>query len=73
MEMMRPYFCSRMAIEAARVQKKVPSRCTASTASHSSFVMLKIMRSRRMPATFTRMSMRPQIFTTCSTISVACL
>jgi hypothetical protein len=73
MLMMRPAFCSRIAIEAARVQKKVPSRCTASTASHSSLLMLKIMRSRRMPATFTRMSIRPHALTACSTISVACL
>jgi hypothetical protein len=42
-----------------RVQLKVPFRWTAMTASHSSSLMLKSMRSRRMPALFTRMSIDP--------------
>ena len=41
------------------------------TASHSASVMLKIIRSRRMPATLTRMSMRPKVPTACSTIAAA--
>ena len=60
-----------MCREAARVQLKVPFRWTAMTASHSASVMLKIIRSRRMPATLTRMSIRPKVRTTCSTIWVA--
>ena len=47
------------------MQLNVPLRCTAITASHSSSVMLKIMRSRRMPATLTTMSIRPKASTTC--------
>ena len=54
------------------MELNVPLRWTAMTASHSASVMLKIMRSRRMPATFTRMSMRPHALTTCSTIAVPC-
>ena len=38
------------------------------TASHSSSVMLKIMRSRRMPALLTTMSTRPKWSTAVSTI-----
>ena len=49
-----------------------PLRWTAMTASHSASVMLKIMRSRRMPATWTRMSIFPHAFTTCSTMAVPC-
>src|ERR1700687_5851145 len=41
------------------MQLKVPFRWTASTESQSSSLMLKIMRSRRMPAQVTTMSMRP--------------
>ena len=38
---------------------KVPFRCTRITSSHSCSDMLKIIRSRRMPATLTRTSSRP--------------
>ncbi len=70
MLMMRPAFCSRMRMEAARMVLNAPLRWTAMTASHSASVMLKIIRSRRMPATCTRMSMRPHALTTCSTMAV---
>ena len=39
----------------------VPFRCTAITSSHSCSVMLKTMRSRRMPAQQTTMSRRPKL------------
>jgi len=39
------------------------------TASHSSSVMLKIIRSRRMPALLTTMSMRPKASTAVRTIA----
>ena len=68
---MRPPFCWRMATEAARLVLNVPFRCTARTASHSSSLMLNSMRSRRMPATFTRMSIFPHRETIWSTISAA--
>src|SRR6266550_5580578 len=71
MEMIRPRRCSRMRRVACRVQLKVPFRWTAMTASHSSSVMLKIMRSRRMPALFTRMSIAPNSLTAVSTMRSA--
>src|SRR5207249_9100760 len=67
----RPVFCSRMATDAARFVLNAPLRWTSSTASHSVSVMLKIIRSRRMPATCTRMSIRPQVSTTWRTIALA--
>ena len=69
--MIRPPRCSRIAIEAARVQLNMPLRWTAITASHSASLMLKSIRSRRMPATCTRMSIRPYVRITCSTIAPA--
>ena len=39
----------------------VPFRCTAITSSHSCSVMLKTMRSRRIPAQQTTMSSRPKL------------
>jgi hypothetical protein len=71
MLIIRPPFFSRMWTDAARLVLYVPFKCTARTMSHSSSVMLKIMRSRRMPATLTRMSIRPQALTACSTMAVA--
>jgi len=71
MLMIRPPFCSRIETEAARTTLNMPSRCTASTASHSASVMLKIMRSRKMPATCTTMSIRPHASMACWTIAVA--
>ena len=68
MLMMRPHFCSRMWGAAARVTAKAPLRCTLMTASHSSSVMLKIMRSRRMPALLTMMSRRPNSSSAVSTM-----
>ena len=64
--MMRPLFCSRIKGAAWRVQFHVPFRWVAMTASHSASLMLKIIRSRRMPATFTRMSSRPKLWTAMS-------
>jgi len=63
MLMTRPPFCSRMIGAAARVTAKVPLRWVLMTASHSSSVMLKIIRSRRIPALLTTMSMRPKVST----------
>ena len=71
MLMMRPPFCSRIETEAARTTLNMPLRCTLTTASHSSSVMLKIIRSRRMPATCTTMSMRPHASMACCTIAAA--
>src|SRR5579875_776474 len=48
-------------IDAGLIIAKCPLRCTAMTASHSSSVMLKIMRSRRMPATLMMQSSRPKV------------
>src|SRR5437870_4653916 len=50
-----------MCAHAWRTQLKVPFRWTAMTASHSSSLMLKTMRSRRMPAQVTSASRRPQV------------
>src|SRR5881409_1616169 len=69
MLMIRPPHVSRIAIEAARTALNMPLRWTAITASHSASVMLKTIRSRRMPATCTRMSIRPYVRITCSTIA----
>ena len=71
MLMMRPPFCSRIETDAARTTLNMPLRWTFITASHSSSVMLKIIRSRRMPATCTTMSIRPQASMTCWTIAAA--
>src|SRR3989304_4069500 len=60
MLMKRPHFCSRMRGTAARVTANAPFRWVSRTASHSSSVMLKIIRSRRIPALFTTMSTRPK-------------
>ena len=49
----------RQCAEANLVVLKVPFMCTRMTSSHSCSVMLKTIRSRRMPATLTRMSSRP--------------
>ena len=67
--MKRPHFCSRMRGAAARVTAKAPFRCVLMTPSHSSSVMLKIIRSRRMPALLTTMSMRPKASTAVLTIA----
>ena len=49
----------RQCADANFVVLNVPFRCTRMTSSHSSSLMLKTIRSRRMPATLTRMSSRP--------------
>ena len=49
----------RQCADANFVVLNVPFRCTRMTSSHSCSVMLKTIRSRRMPATLTRMSSRP--------------
>ena len=54
--------------EAGFVVVKWPLRWTAITASHSSSVMLKTIRSRRIPATLTTMSRRPNSSSACFTI-----
>ena len=51
---------------AARMGAKVPRRCTRMTASHSSAVMLTIMRSRRIPALLTTTSRPPKVSTAVS-------
>src|SRR5439155_11348930 len=65
---MRPRRLSRMWRVAGRMTVKWPFRCTATTASHSSSVMLKIMRSRRMPAQQTTMWRSPKRARAASTI-----
>src|SRR3989475_108902 len=65
---MRPRRFSRMWRVAGRMTVKWPFRCTATTASHSSSVMLKIMRSRRMPAQQTTMWRSPKRASAASTI-----
>src|SRR2546430_1833890 len=71
METIRPRRCSRMRRVACRGQLKGPFRWAAVTASHSSSLMLKIIRSRRMPALFTRMSIAPNSLTAVSTMRSA--
>ena len=71
MLMTRPYRCSRNLTEAACVQLNMPFRWTAMTASHSASVMLNSIRSRRMPATFTTMSIRPNASTAWSIMAWA--
>ena len=63
--------CSRQYALAWRATLKVPFRCTATTASQSSSLMLKIMRSRRMPALFTTMLSLPKLSIAQSTIRLA--
>src|SRR5215208_491813 len=65
---MRPYRWRIIGSTALRTVLKAPLRCTASTASHSSGAMLKTMRSRRMPATWQRMSSRPKFSTAACTM-----
>ncbi len=67
--MMRPDFCWRISAVAGRNTLNRPFRCTAMTGSHSSSVMLKIMRSRSTPAACTTMSSLPNVATACSTIA----
>jgi len=62
-----PPSCLRITAAAARKTVKCPLRCVAITASHSSSDMLKSIRSRRMPATATTPSMRPQVSTAVAT------
>src|SRR5437867_1290683 len=57
-----PFLCSSLQYsEAWRHMLKVPFRCTATTASQSSSAMLKIIRSRRMPALLTTMLSLPKV------------
>ena len=65
----RPYFFSRMCLVAGRMTVKWPLRCTATTESHSSSLMLKIMRSLRIPAQQTTMCRSPKVFSAVSTIA----
>jgi hypothetical protein len=66
--MMRPYLCSRMWRVAGRMTVKWPFRCTATTESHSSSLMLKIIRSFKMPAQHTTMWRSPNVFSAASII-----
>ena len=50
---------------------KVPFRCTATTASQDSSSMLKIIRSRRMPALLTRMLALPKLSSAHSSMRLA--
>ena len=57
-----PFLCSSRQYAAAwRQRLKVPFRCTAMTESKSSSLMLKSMRSRRMPALFTTTCSAPHL------------
>ena len=64
----RPYLCSRMWRVAGRMTVKWPLRCTATTESHSSSLMLKIIRSLRIPAQHTTMCRSPNVFSAVSII-----
>ena len=68
----RPYFCSRITGHTARVQIAEPVRCTATTLSQSDISILAKLLSRRMPALFTRMSMRPHWSRVCLTMASTC-
>src|SRR5437660_1644830 len=67
---MQPDFFSRMWALAGRMTVKWPLRWTAITASHSSSVMLKIIRSRRMPAQQTTMCRSPNDLSAASTMAL---
>ncbi len=69
--MIRPCPCWRITVEACRQVLKVPVRWTVVTASNSASLMLKIIRSRRIPAMFTTMSSRPNSSSACWTIAPA--
>ena len=68
---MRPYRRAIMCGTQCLTMLKEPYRWTRSTASHSSSVMLKTMRSRRMPAALQRTSTRPYSSTAVRTIAPA--
>src|ERR687890_123294 len=55
-----PYSCSTMYFCAALEQRKLPLRCTSSTLSQSSSLILNERLSRNSPALLTRMSIRPK-------------
>ena len=55
-----PDFCCRISALAARKTVNVPLRWVATTPSHSSSLMLKSIRSRRIPATQTTPSIFPK-------------
>src|SRR5215210_66098 len=55
-----PYSCSTMYFWAALEQRKLPLRCTSSTLSQSSSLILNERLSRNSPALLTRMSIRPK-------------
>src|SRR6202167_5316317 len=63
--------CSRQYEHAGRARLKVPFRGTARTASKSSSLMLKIMRSRRMPALLTTILILPKLSVAHSMIRLA--
>src|SRR5262252_2496124 len=65
--------CSRQYAHAWRATLKLPFRCTPTTASQSSSLMLKTMRSRRIPALFTTMLSLPKLSTAHSMIRLAAL
>src|SRR5207244_100683 len=58
-----------MCFVAGRITVKWPFRWTATTESHSSSVMLKIIRSFRIPAQQTTMWRSPNVFSAASTIA----
>src|SRR5215212_7791985 len=55
-----PYSCSTMYFCTALEQRKLPLRCTSSTLSQSSSLILNERLSRNSPALLTRMSIRPK-------------
>src|SRR5438445_353444 len=67
---MQPDFFSRMCALAGRMTVKCPLRWTAITASHSSSVMLKIIRSRRIPAQQSTMCRSPNDLSAASTMAL---
>src|SRR5215207_3601527 len=67
-----PYSCSTMYFCAALEQRKLPLRCTSSTLSQSSSLILNERLSRNSPALLTRMSIRPKRCTISSNAFSTC-
>src|SRR5450759_3866066 len=71
MLMMRPWPASFITTAACRAQLNDPLRCTARTASKSSAFIFTRVRSRTIPALFTKMSSWPNASTALSTMRLA--
>ncbi|SVA78938.1 uncharacterized protein METZ01_LOCUS131792 [marine metagenome] len=63
--MILPERCWRKSMAACLTMVKVPFKCTAITESHSSSVILKIIRSLKTPAHVTTISSFPKVSIAC--------